>query len=147
MKNTGTLKVTLPDDTSVLLERTFDAPRHLVWKAMTEPELVKKWYGPRGYSLTVCEIDLRVGGRWRYMLRGPGGPPDMGMSGEYRELSAPDRLVSTESMDDYPGEAIVTVTLVETNGKTRMTSLVQYASKEVGDAVIASGMEHGAAET
>lgn len=147
MKNTGTLKVTLPDDTSVLLERTFDAPRHLVWKAMTEPELVKKWYGPRGYSLTVCEIDLRVGGRWRYMLRGPGGPPDMGMSGEYRELSAPDRLVSTESMDDYPGEALVTVTLVETDGKTRLQSHVRSPSKEVRDAVVASGMEHGAAET
>jgi len=146
MKNIGTLKVTLPDDTSVLLDRTFDAPRHLVWRAMTEPALVKQWYGPRGHSLVVCEIDLRIGGKWRYVLQQPDGT-QMGQFGVYRELDAPDRLVSTEAFDDFPGEALVTVTLVETNGKTRLNSHVRSPSKEVRDIVIASGMEHGAAET
>jgi len=146
MKNTGTLKVTTPSDTEIVLTRIFDAPRHLVFEALTRPELVKRWYGPRGHNLVVCEIDLRVGGPWRYVLRDPEGR-DMGMGGVYREIAGPGRLISTEAYDDFPGESVVTTVLVEQGGKTTLTSTVLYPSREVRDAVIASGMEHGAAET
>jgi uncharacterized protein YndB with AHSA1/START domain len=146
MKNTGTLKVTTPSDTEIVLTRIFDAPRHLVFEALTRPELVKRWYGPRGHNLVVCEIDLRVGGAWRYVLRDPEGR-DMGMGGVYREIAGPGRLISTEAYDDFPGESVVTTVLVEQGGKTTLTSTVLYPSREVRDAVIASGMEHGAAET
>lgn len=146
MLNTGSLKVTTPTEREIVMTRVFDAPRELVYDALTKPELVKRWFGPRGWSLIVCEIDLRVGGAWRYLLRGPDGT-EMGMSGIYRELARPEREVHTESFDDYPGESLVTCVLVEQNGKTTLTGTVLYASQEVRDTVIRSGMEHGAAET
>ena len=147
MKNTGTLKVTTPSPTEIVLTRVFDAPRDLVFRAMHEPELVKRWYGPHGHNLVVCEIDFRVGGKWRYVLRDPGGK-DMGMYGSYKEIDAPARIVSTEGFDMYPvGEALVTVLLVEHDGKTTMTSTSRYPSQQIRDMVIATGMEHGAAET
>src|SRR5262249_21221636 len=92
MKKNGTLKVTGRGHLEVVLERVFDAPRALVFEAMTKPELVKKWYGPRGFNLVVCEIDFRVGGKWRYVLRGPDGK-DMGQFGEFREIAPPERIV------------------------------------------------------
>jgi uncharacterized protein YndB with AHSA1/START domain len=101
--------------------------------------------GPRGWSLIVSEIDLRVGGRWRSVLRSPEGK-EMGMSGVYREIKPPERIVSTEAYDAYPGETINTLLLLEENGKTTFTCTIHYPSKEVREAVIASGMEHGAAE-
>lgn len=147
MKNTGTLKVTLQGDREVVLTRVFDAPRHLVYKALTTPELLKRWFGPREWSLTTCEVDLRVGGKWRFILEGPGGLK-MGMRGSYRELNPPDGLVHTENFDDFPGpEAVVTTTLTEVDSKTTLNAVVLSASKEIRDAVIKSGMEHGAAET
>jgi uncharacterized protein YndB with AHSA1/START domain len=146
MKNTGTLQVTLPTDREVVLTRVFDAPRHLVYDALTRPELLKRWFGPRDWSLVVCDVDLRVGGAWRFVLRGPKGQ-EMGMSGVYRELAPPDRTVRTESFDDHPGEAVVTTVLVERDGKTTLTDTVLSPSKEIRDAVLQSGMEHGAAET
>jgi uncharacterized protein YndB with AHSA1/START domain len=146
VKNTGTLKVTTPSDREIVLTRVFDAPRRLVYDALTKPELLKRWFGPRGWSLTECEVDLRVGGAWRFVLSGPGGAT-MVMHGVYRELVPPERDVHTERMDGYPGEALVTGVLVETGGKTTLTGTVLYESKEIRDAVIASGMEHGAAET
>jgi uncharacterized protein YndB with AHSA1/START domain len=146
MKNTGTLKVTTPTDTEIVLTRVFDAPRAMVYDAFTKPELLKRWFGPRGWSLVVCEVDLRVGGTWRFVLRGPDGK-EMGMSGVYREVAPPDRSVHTESYDDYPGESLVTAVFVERDGKTTLTATVDYGSKEVRDAVLNSGMEHGAAET
>jgi uncharacterized protein YndB with AHSA1/START domain len=146
VKNTGTLKVTTPSDREVVLTRVFDAPRTLVYDALTKPELLKRWFGPRGWSLTECDVDLRVGGAWRFVLSGPEGAK-MVMHGVYRELVRPERDVHTERMDDYPGEALVTGVLVEANGKTTLTGTVLYESKEIRDAVIASGMEHGAAET
>ena len=141
MKNTGTLKVTTPSPTEIALTRIFDAPRELVFRALHEPELVKRWYGPHGHH-------LRVGRKWRYVIRDPEGR-DMGMFGEYREIDAPARVVSTEGFDMYAdaGVAVVTVVLVEKDGKTTMTSTARYPSPEIRDAVIASGMEHGAAET
>ena len=148
MKNTGTLKVTTPSDREIVLTRVFDAPRSLVFDALTKPELLKRWFGPRGWSLVVCEIDLRVGGRWRFRLRGPDGR-EMGMSGVYREIVPPERDVHTEIFDDYPdgGAALVTGVLVEEGGRTTLTSTVLSPSKEVRDAVLKSSMEHGAAET
>jgi uncharacterized protein YndB with AHSA1/START domain len=145
MKNTGTLKVTTPTEREVVMTRVFDAPRRLVFDALTKPELFKRWFGPRGWSLTVCEIDLKVGGAWRSVLRGPGGE-EMGMRGVYREIVPPERLVSTESFDDYPGESLNTLVLFEKDGKTTFTITVRYQSQEIRDAVIKSGMEHGAAE-
>ena len=146
MKNTGTLQVTTPSEREIVLTRVFDAPRSLVYDALTKPELLKRWFGPRGWSLVVCEVDLRVGGAWRFVLRGPDGK-DMGMRGVYRELVPPDRSVHTESFDDYPGESVVTTVLVEQGGKTTLTGTILYPSKEIRDIVIASGMEHGAAES
>ncbi len=145
MKNTGTLKVSLPTEREVVLMRVFDAPRRLVFDALTKPELLKRWFGPRGWSLAVCEAELKVGGAWRWVLRGPDGR-DMGMRGVYHEITPPERLVSTESFDDYPGESLNTLILSEENGKTTFTITVRYASQEIRDAVIKSGMEHGAAE-
>ncbi len=145
MKNTGTLKVALPTEREVVLTRVFDAPRRLVFDALTKPELLRRWFGPRGWSLVVCEADLKVGGAWRWVLRGPDGR-DMGMRGVYQEITPPEWLVSTESFDDYPGESLNTLILSEEDGKTTFTITVRYASQEIRDAVIKSGMEHGAAE-
>lgn len=146
MLNTGTLQVTTPGEREIVLTRVFDAPRHLVYDAFTKPELLKRWFGPRGYSLVVCEVDLRVGGAWRFVLRGPDGN-DMGMSGEYRQLVAGERSVHTEAFDDYPGDSVVTTVLTEHDGKTTLTATVLYDSQETRDAVVESGMEHGAAES
>jgi uncharacterized protein YndB with AHSA1/START domain len=146
MKNTGTLKVTTPTDREIALTRVFDAPRALVFEAFSKPELLKRWFGPRGWSLVVCDVDLRVGGGFRFVLRGPDGR-EMGMRGVYREIVPPERSVHVESFDDYPGESLVTAVFVEEGGKTTMTATILYASQEIRDAVIKSGMEHGAAES
>jgi uncharacterized protein YndB with AHSA1/START domain len=146
MKNTGTLEVTTPTEREIVLTRVFDAPRNMVFDAFTKPELLKRWFGPRGWSLVVCDIDFRAGGAWRFVLRGPDGR-DMGMRGVYREIEAPGRSVHTESFDDFPGESVVTTVLVEERGRTTLTATVLYPSQEIRDAVIKSGMEHGAAET
>ena len=145
MKNTGNLKVTTPTDREIVLTRVFDAPRHLVFDAFSKPELLNRWFGPRGWSLVVCEVDLKVGGGFRFVLRGPDGK-EMGMRGVYREIVPPERSVHMESFDDYPGESLVTTVLVEQGDKTTLTATVLYPSQEIRDAVIKSGMEHGAAE-
>jgi uncharacterized protein YndB with AHSA1/START domain len=142
----GTLKVTTPTDREIVMTRVFDAPRLLVWDAFTKPELLRRWFGPRGWSLVICEVDLRVGGGFRFVLRGPDGR-DMGMRGVYREIVPPERSVHMESFDDYPGDSQVTAVMVEEDGKTTLTVTVLYPSKEIRDAVIQSGMEHGAAES
>lgn len=146
MKNTGTLKVTLPSDREVRLTRVFDAPRTMVYDALTKPELLKRWFGPRGFSMLLCEVDLRVGGRRRFVLQGPDGN-SMGMGGVYVALTPPDGSIHTEAFDDFPGEARVTTVLTEENGKTTLEVTSLAPSKEIRDAVIASGMEDGAAET
>jgi uncharacterized protein YndB with AHSA1/START domain len=146
MRNTGTLRVTTPTDREIVLTRVFDASRRLVWDAFTKPELLKRWFGPRGWSLVVCEVDLRVGGSFRFVLRSPDGR-DMGLRGVYREIVPPERSVHMESFDDYPGESQVTTVMVEQGGKTTLTATVLYPSREIRDAVVKSGMEHGAAES
>jgi uncharacterized protein YndB with AHSA1/START domain len=145
MKNTETLKVTTPTEREIVMTRVFDAPRRLVFDALTKPELFKRWFGPRGWSLAVYEADLRVGGAWRSVLRRADGT-EMGMRDVYQEIAPPERFVSTESFDDYPGESLNTLALVEDRGKTTLTIAVLYQSREIRDAVIKSGMEHGAAE-
>ncbi len=146
MINTGTLQVTTPTDREIVLTRVFDAPRHLVFDAFSKPELLKRWFGPRGWSLVTCEVDLRVGGGFRFILRGPDGS-NMGMRGVYREIVPPERSVHMESFDDYPGESQVTAVFAENDGQTILTATVLYPSKEVRDIVLKSGMEHGAAES
>jgi uncharacterized protein YndB with AHSA1/START domain len=146
MKNAGTLQVTTPTDREIVMTRVFDAPRHLVWEAFTRPELLQRWFGPRGWSMTVCEVDLKVGGGFRFVLRSPEGK-EMGMRGVYREIVPPERSVHMESFDDYPGESQVTGMFVEQEGKTTLTATVLYPSQQVRDIVLKSGMEHGAAES
>ena len=146
MLNTGTLRVTTPSDREVMMVRVFDAPRRMVFDAFTKCELLKRWFGPRGWSLVECQSDFRPGGSFRFLLGGPNGER-MGMRGKVREVVRPDRVVHAESFDDYPGESVVTTTFVEQGGKTTVTIVVQYESKQIRDAVVASGMEHGAAES
>jgi uncharacterized protein YndB with AHSA1/START domain len=145
-KTSSALTVTLPSDHEIVLTRVFDAPRELVFEAMTKPEHVVHWFGPHGWTLSVCEIDFRPGGRWRYVISRPNAR-NMGMSGVYREIARPERIVSTESFDDYPGESVNTGILFEKDGKTTVTNTIVHASREVRDAVIQSGMEVGAGET
>ena len=145
MKNVGTLKVALQGDREIVMTRIFDAPREMVFDAFSKPELLKRWFGPRGWSLAVCEVDLRVGAGFRFVLQGPDGR-QMGMRGVYREIVPPERSVHMESFDDYPGESQVTADFVEQNGRTTLTVTVEYPSREVRDIVVQSGMEHGAAE-
>ncbi len=149
MKDTGTLLITTPAEREIAMTRVFDAPRRLVFDAWTKPELLKRWLGVRGgWSMVVCEVDLKVGGVYRFVWRGPDGK-DMGMGGVYREIVPPERLVATETFDDpwYPGEALDTTVLVEQGGKTTVTTTVLYASQEVRDAVLKSPMERGVAES
>ena len=146
MRNTGTLQVTTPTDREFALTRIFDAPRELVFRALTKPELLKQWFGPRGWWLVVCEVDRKVGGAWRFVMRGPDGS-DMGMRGVYREIVSPKRLVYTEMFDGYPGELKVTTILVEHAGKTTLTATILYPSQEIRNLVIKDGMEHAAAES
>ena len=147
MINTGKLTLTTPTDREIVMTRVFDAPRRLVFDALTKPELVRKWLlGPSGWTMPVCEIDLRVGGAYRYVWRHENGN-EMGMGGVYREIARPERLVATENFDEswYPGEALDTTVLTEQKGKTTLTVTVQYESREVRDAVLKSPMEQGVA--
>jgi uncharacterized protein YndB with AHSA1/START domain len=147
MTNAGNLKVTTSGDREIVMTRVFDAPRKLVFDAFTKPELVRQWLlGPPGWSMPVCEIDLRVGGAYRYVWR-KAGAPDMGMGGVYREVVAPERVVCTEKFDQawYPGEAVGTLVLVEQSGKTTATQTVLYQSQEARDGILKSGMEKGVA--
>jgi uncharacterized protein YndB with AHSA1/START domain len=149
MTDTATLQITTPSEREIVMSRVFDAPRSLVFDAWTTPELLKRWLGVRGgWSMVVCEVDLRVGGAYRFVWRGPDGA-EMGMGGVYREIVPPERLVATESFDDpwYPGEALDTTVLVEEGGKTTATTTVLYESEEIRDAVLESGMARGVAES
>ena len=149
MKNAAKLQITTPSDRELSMIRSFEAPRGLVWDAWTKPELLKEWLGVRGgWTFAVCEVDLRVGGKYRYVWRGPSGA-EMGMGGVFREVAKPERIVATEKFDDswYEGDAMDTTTFVERGGKTTVTTTVRYASKAVRDAVLKSPMESGVAES
>ena len=144
---TNSAKVTLPADTQILITREFDAPRHLVWKAYTTPDLIARWWGGSHGKVTSAEVDLRVGGTWRYVLAANEGF-EVAFHGEYREISEPERLVNTEIYEGAPeGVGVVTTTLTESDGRTTLTQLCEYGSREVRDAVIDSGMESGMQES
>lgn len=143
--NTDTFKVTTPSEQEICMTRLFDAPRDLVFEVMTTPKHVKRWWGRlgEGYSVPECEIDLRVGGKWRFVNRHPGG--EAVFYGEYREIAAPSRLVFTEIFEPYPDAvSVVTSVFTEEGGKTRLTATVRYPSQEVRDMVLGTGMSRGA---
>jgi uncharacterized protein YndB with AHSA1/START domain len=141
--SSGTATVSLPKDDQILIRREFDAPKHLVYEAWTTPELVKRWWNANRGEVTVAEIDLRVGGRWRYVMVTEDGF-EVGFHGEYRVIVPNERIVSTEVYEGMPeGQAVNTLTLTEDRGRTTLTILVQHSSKEHRDAHIESGMEAG----
>ncbi len=136
-------EVTLPTDEQILITREFDAPRELVYRAYTTPDLVERWWHANRGEVTLVEIDLRVGGTWRYVMTACGGP-EVGFHGEYREIVPNERIVSTEVFEGAPdAEALSTVTFTETDGRTILTILVQHSCQEHRDAHINSGMEDG----
>jgi uncharacterized protein YndB with AHSA1/START domain len=141
--SSGPAKVTLPADNQILVVREFDAPAELVYRAWTTPELVKRWFGANRAEVISAEIDLRVGGAWRYVSRLPDGS-EFAFRGEYRELVPHERIVSTEVFEPMPdAEALDTLTFVERDGRTTVTMLVEHQTKEHRDAHIESGMEDG----
>lgn len=145
--NSETFKVTTPSDREITMTRLFDAPRDLVFEAMSKPEHITQWWGRlgEGYSVPVCEVDLRVGGEWRFVNRSPNGELAT-FYGVYREITPPERLVFTEIFEPFPDAvSVVTSVLTEENGKTRLTATVAYPSVEVRDMVLGTGMEKGAA--
>jgi uncharacterized protein YndB with AHSA1/START domain len=142
--NSESFKVTTPSDREIRMTRLFNAPRRLVFEAMTKPEHVKQWWGRlgEGYSVPVCEIDLRPGGTWRFVNRHPKG--EVAFHGEYREITPPSRLVFTEIFEQFPDSvSVVTAEFSEEDGMTRFTITVEYPSLKVRDMVIASGMARG----
>jgi uncharacterized protein YndB with AHSA1/START domain len=146
MKNSGTFDIQAHGDREIVVTRVFDAPRRLVFDAYTKPELLKTWLlGPPGWSMPVCEIDLRAGGKYRYVWRRDSDGHEMGMGGVYREVVAPERIVATELFDEawYTGGAVGTIVLVERDGKTTLTQTILYDSRETRDAVLKSPMRSG----
>jgi len=149
MKNRGGLEITASGDREIVMTRVFDAPRRLVFEAYTRPELIKRWLGVfGGWTMPVCEVDLRVGGTYRWLWRNVDGS-EMGVRGVYREVTAPDRLVNTEKFDEswYRGESLITTVFVEQGGKTTLTVTMRYESREARDGVLKSPMEGGVAES
>ncbi|MGH7500559.1 MAG: SRPBCC family protein [Longimicrobiales bacterium] len=144
---TGATTITMPSDVEIVMTRVFDAPRKLLWDAWTSPEHVPQWMlGPGGWTMPVCEIDLRAGGAWHFVWRQPDGT-EMEMSGVYREVKPPERLVATENWGgDWP-ETINTLTLTEEGGRTTVKQAILYPSKEARDAAKATGMEEGAQQS
>jgi uncharacterized protein YndB with AHSA1/START domain len=152
---TTKLDVTTPSDREIRIVRVFDAPRELIFDCYTKPELVSRWLlGPPGWSMPVCEVDLRVGGRYRYVWRNDASGAEFGSVGEHREIAAPARLVSTERMilsgapaaseaTDGPDAAVNTLDLSEAGGRTTLTMTMRYPSQEVRDMVAKSGMSDG----
>jgi uncharacterized protein YndB with AHSA1/START domain len=150
MKDPGNLKVAAQSERQIVMTRDFNAPRRMLFDAYTKPELLKRWLGVfGGWELTVCEIDLRVGGKYRWVWRQTSDGSEMGMGGTYREIVAPERLVATELFDVawYPGEALLTTTFIEQNGRTTLTITILYASREARDGVLKSPMEGGVSKS
>ena len=147
--NSETFEVSTPSDREIELTRLFNAPRALVYDAMTRPEHIREWWGRLGdgYSVPVCEVDLRVGGKWRFVNRTPKGD-EVEFYGVYQEIAPPDRLVFTEIFAPFPDSgSVITTTYTEERGKTRLRARCLYPSKEVRDMVLQSGMEGGAAKS
>ena len=148
MNNSGKLKVTTPSDMEIVMTRSFNAPQHLVYKAMTTPDLIKRWlFLPPGWSMTTCEEDVRVGGKFRWAWAGPDGNAAMALKGVYREVIPNQRLVRSETFEfgcqAQEGEQIGTMEFAEQGGMTTVKITVRYPNKEARDAALASGMEQG----
>lgn len=143
-----TLQITTPSDREIAMTRAFDAPRELVFEAWTNPEHVRQWWGPHGATIVTCEADVRPGGSWRYVTRSESGE-EIPLTGVYREVTPPERLVHTEIYDVEPfnqgDPPVTTVTFTEEEGRTLVTSVTLYPSREIRDAVL-QGMDTGAAE-
>ena len=150
MTHSGKAEVTLPADDQIKVVREFDAPANLVYRAVTEPELVRRWWGAQRGAMTVAEIDLRVGGKWRYVMDASTGQ-EVGFHGEFREIVPNERIVQTEAYEGIPdpdeSSNVNTMTLVEADGRTTMELLIRCISKESRDMQIASGMEEGMQES
>ncbi|HEY6654019.1 MAG TPA: SRPBCC family protein [Solirubrobacterales bacterium] len=150
MTHSGKAEVTLPADDQIKVVREFDAPANLVYRAVTEPELVERWWGAQRGAMTVAEIDLRVGGKWRYVMDASNGQ-EVGFHGEFREIVPNERIVQTEAYEGIPNPDesanVNTMTLVEADGRTTMEVLIQCVNKESRDMQIASGMEEGMQES
>lgn len=143
----ASLEITTPSERTIQIRRSFDAPRRLVWAGITRPELLIQWcHGPDRWTLAECDVDARPGGRFRYVWRNREGN-EMGMGGVYREVSPPEHMVHTEIFDEdwTGGETLVTTSLAENDGRTDLTIVVEYASKEARDGALESGMEEGMA--
>jgi uncharacterized protein YndB with AHSA1/START domain len=148
--SSGTAKVTLPADTQILITREFNAPRHLVWRAYTEPEFIKRWWAGQRGTVTVAEVDLRVGGRWRYALVADGGF-EVGFHGEFLQIVPNERLVNTEAYEGIPdpdgNAALNTITFTEKDGRTYLEMLVEHKDQAGRDMHVNSGMEGGMQES
>jgi uncharacterized protein YndB with AHSA1/START domain len=146
MTGKGDFQVGTRGEREIVMTRTFDAPRKLVFEAFSKPEYLRRWLlGPDGWTMPVCDVDFKVGGKYRYVWHK--GDTDMGSGGVFREIVAPERIVNTERFDDpwYEGESVVTTTFVEKGGKTTVEMVMAFDSKETRDAVLKSGMESGVA--
>lgn len=144
--SSGSAKVTLPADEQILITREFGAPRHLVYRAWTTPELVRRWWSGQRGEMTVADIDLRVGGSWRYVMIAHGGC-EVAFHGEYREIVPNERIVTTDVFESVPGDGVIdVVTFGEADGRTTLELLVQCGSREVRDMILESGMETGMQE-
>lgn len=146
MASSGTAKLTFPSDTQINITRAFAAPKHLVYQAITTPELVRRWWNAKRGEVTICEIDLTGGGKWRYVMETPDGF-EVAFHGEFREIVPNERIVSTEVYEGVPdpddNATVNTVTLTEEAGRTTMNVLIQCPSAEIRDAIVESGMEAG----
>ena len=141
------LKVAPQGELEIVMSRTFSAPRELVWQALSRPEHIRRWYGPRSDTMTTCEIDFRVGGKWRFVLESEGGG-GCAFRGEFRRIEQPETIVQTSEFEEMPGHiSLETITLHEQNGRTAMTTLCQFDSTEDRDGMLYSGMEEGAGES
>ncbi len=144
--NRVSVQITTPTSREVVVSRVFHAPRDKVFDALTKPELLRRWYGPPGWTLVVCEVDLLVDGMWRFVLHKPNGMV-VGQRGVYREIVPAEKLVNTETWEDWDaGETVVTTRLVENAGRTTFTSTILFPSEEVRDTVVKSGLESGVSE-
>lgn len=147
MAEQNTLTVTTPSDREIVMTRVFNAPRELVFEAHTKCEHLEKWWGQRDSPMSVCELDFRPGGKWRFVQKSPTGE-EWGFRGEFREIERPERIVWTFEFEGMPGHISVdTVTFVEENGRTTLTATSMFDSKEDRDGMLQSGMEAGANET
>jgi len=147
MSEASTLTVTTPSDREIVMTRVFDAPRALVFEAHSKPEHLRRWWGPRGHTLPVCELDFKPGGTYRFVSRGPDGNEDA-FRGEYREIVPPERLVYTFEWEGLPGHVSVdTITFVERDGKTTVITTTLFDSIQDRDGMLQSGMEQGASES